>query len=383
MNVCIVAKYHYTERIGGAEVQAWLLARELAHRGVDVTYICESLSGKDALRETIDGVETCWIKGGRRLDIFNFPRYARALGTARPDIVIHRTTSGVESLIGWYCRRNGIKFLWICTDDSIPVRSFFTRRQRAMLRRFKRPIHKRAALLAIARLKDISREIGLRWVTHPCVQNTDQFDTFQANFGRRAYRFPSGHDIPDRLPEKSSPPVVLWVAGFSAGKRPELFLELAQACADLPLRFIMISKRFSGETHVDIADFERQAKALENFEWHIDVPFDETLTWFGRASVFVSTSKRSDEGFPNTFIQAWSRGVPVVSFDVDPDDILVKDGLGIRIDSIADARTAIQEYMNRPDIVDVRKHLHATAQSRFSITLVADRLFEIAGSPPR
>lgn len=381
MNICIVAKYYFVERIGGAEVQAWLLARELATRGHSVSYVCESLSGRGGMVETIDGVQVHWLRTRRYFSILNMPRYARALRRIRPDVVLHRYTSGYEAALGRYCKRNAAKFVWICTDDASPVRRFFQTRHQIALRRKPRSCLKRLVLRMHAKALDLSREYGMQFVTHPCVQNEAQRRSFAEHYGRSAFTFPSGHEIPERLPQKAaSPPIVLWVAGFSVGKRPELFAQLANACSDLEVRFVMISKRFGSDAHIKPEEIHRLAGDDATFEWHVDLPLDETLSWFDQASVFVNSSRAADEGFPNTFVQAWSRGVPVVSFDVDPNGILDKPDLGRRTPSIDDTRDAISAFLDDP--VDAQQRRQDYARSHFSIAHVADHLLEILDQKP-
>jgi glycosyltransferase involved in cell wall biosynthesis len=48
--------------------------------------------------------------------------------------------------------------------------------------------------------------------------------------------------------------------------------------------------------------------------------------YYDQASLFLNTS--SVEGFPNTFLQSWSLGTPVMSAGVDPSSIIKKYELG-------------------------------------------------------
>jgi glycosyltransferase involved in cell wall biosynthesis len=48
----------------------------------------------------------------------------------------------------------------------------------------------------------------------------------------------------------------------------------------------------------------------------------------GEGHILVCTSQY--EGFSNTFVQAWMRKVPVVSLNADPDNIIVREGIGFK-----------------------------------------------------
>ena len=56
------------------------------------------------------------------------------------------------------------------------------------------------------------------------------------------------------------------------------------------------------------------------------VPQDEVNRRLEQGHILVNTSRF--EGFSNTFVQAWMRKVPVVSLNSDPDNILVREGIG-------------------------------------------------------
>ena len=71
---------------------------------------------------------------------------------------------------------------------------------------------------------------------------------------------------------------------------------------------------------------ERESAKLENVEFLGMVPQTEMDSLFGKAKILLCTSER--EGFPNIFLQAWTAGIPVISWCIDPDRLIRDRGLG-------------------------------------------------------
>jgi glycosyltransferase involved in cell wall biosynthesis len=74
-------------------------------------------------------------------------------------------------------------------------------------------------------------------------------------------------------------------------------------------------------------EVRRSAAQVPNLELLPPRPREELLAEVRRAAAVVTTS--SIEGMPNTFLEAWARGIPVLSLEVDPDRRLADDGLGL------------------------------------------------------
>jgi glycosyltransferase involved in cell wall biosynthesis len=117
---------------------------------------------------------------------------------------------------------------------------------------------------------------------------------------------------------------VLWVGRSDTfHKRPLLALDLARSCRELDV--VMIVNRTNREVFEAI---QRDRPANVRIVEH--VPHDEIWDYYRRARVFISTS--AYEGFPNTFLQAAVCGAPVVSLNVDPEEILASRGCGLLAD---------------------------------------------------
>ena len=87
-------------------------------------------------------------------------------------------------------------------------------------------------------------------------------------------------------------------------------------------------------------------RALPNVDYRGQVSPDEADRVIANAALFLSTS--DEEGFPNTFLQAWSCGTPIVTLKVDPDRIIETDGSGRSLGNIERAIGDITVLLDSP-----------------------------------
>ena len=304
-HVCFVAPHAWPvlsrdphlEVVGGAEVQQAILARLFAANGYRVSMIALDYGQPGVAR--VDGVTAYKAfapRAGAPLLRFLHPRMTsmwRALRNADADIYYCRSASVWLWLVTAFCRRRGRRSIYAGASDKDFVPDI-------------------GGQMRYARDRWLYRR-GLAAVDRIVAQNETQRASCRAVHGREAVVIPSCYQPPENKDFSKTADRVLWVGMLHENKRPELFLELA---ARLPRRrFVMIGGPREGSR----AFFERiraRAGALPNLELTGFLPLAQVEPWFDRARVLVNTS--TYEGMPNTFLQAWARGVPTVAtVDVD------------------------------------------------------------------
>jgi glycosyltransferase involved in cell wall biosynthesis len=288
--------------VGGAELQQIIIARGLVRRGYRVSMICLDFGQED--RHEIDGIvihRAYRPAAGLPLLRFIWPRLTsiyRCLKRVNADVYYQRAGSVLTGVMAAFCQRHGKKSVFAVAGD--PFIRF--RRDRWIY------------------------EYGMSRVDRIVVQNAAQKQFIREHFGRDSTLIPNCYEV-SLHQNDLSPRDVLWVSTIRQLKRPELFLDIAEALPNV--RFTMVGGKGVGEAPLYEA-IKARAELLDNVDFVGFVPYSEVHQYFDNALAFVNTSDA--EGFPNTFLQSWARGVPSVSF-VDSGARMSEQPVGCVVDS--------------------------------------------------
>lgn len=296
----VLARDESLSFVGGAEVQQSLQLRWLQRAGWRVSVLtqdhgqpdwvdCEGIAVHRVPREAGRGVTGLRFLHPRLSD------HLRLLRRVDPDLVYVQTASEEVAFAAAYALWHRKPFVFAAASD----KDFDAGPLPGMP-----PQH-----VALYRW-------GLRMADAVIVQNTRQWADLARFHPRPGVLIPNGYDEAGARAASFDGPV-LWAATVKPLKRPEHFVALARRCPHR--RFVLVGG--PAPTPEGPAWFDamaRQARGLANLTVAGHVPFDRVGTYFDGASVFINTSDY--EGLPNTFLQAWLRGVPTLSF-VRPESV--------------------------------------------------------------
>lgn len=378
--IAFVMPWHISERGGGAEVQANFLAQELAERGYIVSYVCQTtIVSKIDTIDKIGNIDVHYLKPSGRFQWQDQNKYLASLNIIQPNYILQRLSSNVTYVLGKYCAKNDCKLIWFCTDNKSPFSDFhFSKfKERSTIKSL--GLLKYNIFAVSNKLMDYYRTKGMKQVDRAFSQNDFQKENIKQNFGLDSGRMISGHPIPKQqidLTKRFNNKIVLWCANFGTHKRPELFIDLARKMEDTNYRFVMVGGH-SDKNYVN----QLLANKPKNLIVTGQLSFDEALSYFNEATIFVNTSTPGGDGFPNTFIQAWLRQMPVISFGFDPDGIIVENGLGYNISKSEEASKQINILFNNQEKYEkLAKSAYNYAIENHSIEKMTDNFLKVLAS---
>jgi glycosyltransferase involved in cell wall biosynthesis len=299
---------------GGAELQTTLLARELAKHGLRVAHVVYQLEDPLPLEPPAPALveRADWQRHRLLGEIPETYAVWSALRKADAGAYVVRGGGGYLSAAAGFCRLNRRRLVFSSSSD--------------LDFDWQRPDLHRVSMLAY--------RSSLRLADRIVVQTRHQLGLAQSALA----------DVPSRVIPSFSQPAeqrttepeyFIWINRLVEYKLPERYLELAAALPDIP--FKMVGARTS-ETPAELVErITEEARRLPNLELVSERPREQLLDEVGRAAAVVTTSLV--EGMPNTFLEAWARGVPVLSLHVDPDGLIAEHGIGMLAGGATDRLT--------------------------------------------
>lgn len=317
LSVCFVAHNAFSavsgERagfIGGIEHQQSIMARWFARRGHDVSMITWDEGQTDGVR--LDGVrvwKACRREAGWRGVRFFVPRWTSlvsAMRRADATVYYQNTAEYVTGQVALWAGRAGRGFVYSVASDpdcDPELPTLPSRRERILYR------------------------YGLRHADHVVVQTQTQQRMLGRGFGRSSTVIPMPCEGPtDAAYDPPSAPTdgharVAWIGRVAPVKRLELLLDVARLVPEVGFD---VAGPWNQDSDYGV-QLRAAAEAVSNVAVRGRLRRDELDSFYRGRHVLCCTS--SFEGFPNTFLEAWSHGLPAVS-TVDPDGVIAQGGLG-------------------------------------------------------
>lgn len=309
--ICFVipsAKILFDEKektLGGAEIQSLRIAEGLAQEGFKVDFIIKG-NKKTFVKNNIHFISwqlpLRWIEK-TRFNRFRYIRYIfwrvfslrthyrlfKILYQSKADFYYQRTASSMSSLIALFCQIFKKRFIYAVSHDSDCGGPIMMRKDWHIRKLFRWGLKKADIIIAQTQKQKelLWKNYHLKSVIIKNIYPILPFDFTQGKINRR---------------------LILWVGMLREWKRPEIFIELAKRLPEY--KFVMIGG--ISEYYLEFGSkIIQNAKMVRNLNYLGFKPYEETQKYFVKANLYVNTS--SQEGFPNTFLEAWDKSCPIVS----------------------------------------------------------------------
>lgn len=315
--------------LGGIEKLLVTMARGMSRAGLKTAFITYDHGQPD--RQEVDGItvykafsEEDGLPGIR----FIHPRMTglwRAMREADAAVYLQMGAGSETGRVALGCRyftRGKKSFLFSLASDKDAERS--------AIEHF--PFRERALYL-----------YGLRSADLLISQTGKQREALQRSYGYDSevlampIESPEGVDLEARVDTADGGHHVLWVGRIIETKRLEWLFEAARRCPDVAFDVVGTPNKDSAYYQ----DLLREAQEIPNVTLHGRVGEGVLPRLYRASTLLLCTSVL--EGFPTTFLEAWSYGSPVVT-TFDPDGVVAQNRLGVVVETQDEIVDSIQRF---------------------------------------
>lgn len=351
MRIIVAAGRDPREKIGGAEYQAMLIARGLAELGHQCLFLATHSDNEGS--EILESVQIHNLVNRRVVGVRNHRQaLSKVVKEFSPEICYVRRFMDIESFAS-ICNNGGAHLVSasVHSRETNPIMN--SRRLGEIIQHFRSFISISSSRLHVCNTNLLQQKIRRWYPRHPM---------------RTIY---NGHPIPPaEFVHNGRSGQIIWVNNLKPWKRPGIFIEIAKRLPQY--EFVMVGRMPNGRTGSKIN--QRIDSAPKNFNYVGPKSFEQVNDLIRNSDLLVYTSLPI-EGFGNSFLQAWLRGVPTLSLSYELDGILEREGVGrcskdfsvlvSDIDELMSNSSMRQEMGKRARDYAVRNHGAETMVSNF------------------
>ena len=312
--------------VGGAEVQQYLIGQELARQGVEVSYVTEDFGqGTETVH---DNFRVLAYKYSRNKVVQGLTIW-RALEQANADLYYVRGVPKFLAILLMYCAIRRRQFVIGMSSN-----------------------HTVYPKTGLSLPHYLTYRLALKVCALIIAQTNFQAMKLAQNYGiGEAVVIRNGTEISSlqstSVKEKKE---ILWIGSIHPYKGVEKVFELAQALPNQ--RFVIVGGPSRGmEGYYE--QIRVKAQHFSNIKWRGLIPNEHINEELSGALALINTTVTyygvpNLEGFPNVYLEAWRNGVPTLTIDNDPDEIICQNGLGYHCQTIQQMANDLEQLAHNP-----------------------------------
>lgn len=334
MKIVFLMHSFYEINVGGAEYQAYTISKKLIKHDHKINFVflkSENEACNNSNSFNLFPIDRIRYKKLTPLKLIYCFKVLQLLKEIKPDIIYHRNFSSFLLMAHIYKLFNKkVKIIFHISHDNDTPKYKLNLRPSKILK----SIDDLFRYFALYFTKNIISQT--KFQQQKLLKNHKKHSSVIMNFSEPSKNI--GYAVKENL--------IVWIANVKEKKNPLDFIRLANDLKNTDYRFVMMGKPPGGK-------FQKKFDATLK---------DSNVTYLGqvknvtvneilcKSKILCCTS--FGEGFSNTFIQAWTRKVPVVSQYVDPDGLIEENGLGYCSQSYEALKDNVLTLIENPEILE-------------------------------